>query len=419
MESLTANRRQMLRALGCSGIPWLTTMGDLLAIQEERKRQPARHLILLWLEGAPSQLETFDPHAGSAIAYGSTDVATSAAGIRIGSGLARTAEVMHEITLVRSMMSREGDHERAVYHMKTGYRPNPSLIHPSIGAIICHELPRSPVEIPTHISILPNRWAAKGGFLGGGLDAFQLGDPANPLPDMRAPVAADREARRLAGLSVVEEAFAHGRDGLETKTVYRGTLDRARRMMTSDQLKAFDVREEPASVRAAYGNSPFGRGCLAARRLVEAGVQCVEVTLDGWDTHANNHELQAARIQLLDPALATLIKDLRERGLLDQTVVLCGGEFGRTPKLNAVQGRDHWPQGFSMAVAGGGFRRGYAHGETDPAGVSKEPASPVHVQDLHATIQTALGIDPTTEIMTPVQRPMAWSDGRVIRELLI
>ncbi len=413
MESLNGLRLSRRHLLS-----WLTVLGDTLAVRAETSRQPAQHLILLWLEGAPSQLETFDPHPGSPIAYGSTDMATSAAGVRIGSGLVHTAEVMGEVTLIRSMVSREGDHERAVYNMKTGYRPNPALIHPAIGAIFCHEFPRSPVEIPTHISILPNRWAARGGFLGGGFDAFQLGDPQLPLPDMRGPVSGEREARRLAGLSVLEDTFSRGRGELDAKTLHRVNLERARRMMSSEQLLAFDVTEEPAAVRAAYGDSSFGRSCLAARRLVEAGVPCVEVTLDGWDTHVNNHELQAARIQLLDPALAALLRDLRERELLDRTVVLCGGEFGRTPKLNAVEGRDHWPHGFSVALAGGAFRKGHVFGETDPTGAAGQPANPVRVEDLHATLQTALGMDPEFEVMTPVGRPLAWSDGRVIRDLL-
>ncbi|RFC48271.1 MAG: Uncharacterized conserved protein, DUF1501 family [Verrucomicrobia bacterium] len=413
MESLIGPKFSRRRIL-----PGLSVLGDVLALGAEQRLRPARHLILLWLEGAPSQLETFDPHAGRAIAHGSTDIVTSAAGVRIGSGLAQTAEVMHQFTLVRSMVTREGDHERAVFNMKTGYRPNPALLHPAIGAIFCHELPHSPLEIPTHISILPNRWPARGGFLGGGFDAFQLGDPQNPLPDMRASVSGDRESRRMAGLSVIEEAFVRGQTGLEAKTLHRTNLDRARRMMSSEQLRAFNVAEEPAAIRAAYGDTPFGRGCLAARRLVEVGVPCVEVTLDGWDTHVNNHELQAARIQILDPALATLIRDLQQRDLLDRTVVFCGGEFGRTPRLNAVEGRDHWPRGFSIALAGGGFGKGRVHGETDPAGTAPEPASPVRVEDLHATLLTSLGVDPAREVRTPVGRPLQLSEGRVIGELL-
>jgi len=414
------SRRTLLRAFGCSAWPWLTAVGDALALQEDRTRgrQPARHLILLWLGGAPSQLETFDPHPGSLIAFGTTDRPTAAPGIRIASGLERVAERMADIALVRSVVSREGDHERAFYNVKTGYRPNPALVHPSIGAVLCHEFPDAAPEIPTHVSILPNQWPARGGFLGAGFDAFQLGDPDQPLPDVRSAVAASREKTRLEDLAAVEQAFTVARPGVESRLRSGEIRDRARKMMTSAQLAALNVQEEPAAVRADYGDTPFGRGCLAARRLVEAGVQCVEVTLDGWDTHANNHELQAGRVAILDPAFAALLRDLKERDLLARTVVLCGGEFGRTPKLNALEGRDHWPHGFSVALAGGGIRGGVAVGATDPTGESKEPQRPVPVADLHATVMTALGIDPEYEIMTPAERPLARSEGRVIRELL-
>ena len=219
---------------------------------------------------------------------------------------------------------------------------------------------------------------------------------------------------------MVEDSFARGRPaGLDEKsTLHRLTMERALRIMGSEQLKAFEVSEAPASQRAAYGDTPFGRGCLAALRLVEQGVRCVEVTLDGWDTHVNNHEFQRQKLGILDPAFAALIRDLKARGLFESTVVLCGGEFGRTPKLNPLEGRDHWPYGFSVAVAGGGFRGGHVHGSTDPTGESREPANPVNVQDLHATILHSLAIDPEKEIRTPVGRPIALSDGRVVRSLL-
>lgn len=189
-------------------------------------------------------------------------------------------------------------------------------------------------------------------------------------------------------------------------------------MMSSAQLGAFDVSQAPVSQRAAYGDSPFGRGCLAALRLIENGVRCVEVTLGGWDTHVNNHEQQRRRVGVLDPAFAALIRDLKSRKLLDSTLVLCGGEFGRTPKLNPLGGRDHWPYGFSVAMAGGGIRGGQVIGKTDPDGESKTPEQPVSVQDIHATMQIALGINPDKEIITPVGRPIALSDGRAIAGLL-
>lgn len=189
-------------------------------------------------------------------------------------------------------------------------------------------------------------------------------------------------------------------------------------MMTSDQLRAFDVSREPLSLRAEYGHTPFGRGCLAARRLIEVGVRCVEVTLGGWDSHVNNHEVHRKLVQVLDPAFASLLRDLKRRDLLSRTVVLCGGEFGRTPKVNIAGGRDHWPGGFSMALAGGGFRGGLAFGETDPEGV-KGPTRPTNVNDLHATVLTALGLDPSKENTAPATgRPIKLSSGRVIRDLL-
>ena len=173
---------------------------------------------------------------------------------------------------------------------------------------------------------------------------------------------------RVQDLDVVERAFARGRRGRVEATLHRETLARARVMMTSEQLKAFDVSNEPEALRAEYGDTPFGRGCLAARRLIEVGVRCVEVTLDGWDSHVNNHEIHRKRVKELDPAFAALLRDLTRRQLLDRTVVLCCGEFGRTPKVNLTGGRDHWPTGFSLALAGGGIRGGLVIGADRPRG---------------------------------------------------
>ena len=186
---------------------------------------------------------------------------------------------------------------------------------------------------------------------------------------------------------------------------------------TSEQLRAFDITKEPASVRAEYGATPFGRACLAARRLTEVGVRCVEVTLDGWDAHVNNHEIHKNRAAVLDPAFAALIRDLTRRGLLDRTVVLCAGEFGRTPKVNLAGGRDHWPKGYSLAIAGGGIAGGRVVGETDPGGM-KDPTRPTTVADVHATVLSAVGIDPTKENLAPIGRPIKLSEGRRIVDLL-
>lgn len=404
--------------LKLAGLSWLTPVGQLLAAQSERSGEPARSVIFLWLSGGPSQLETFDPHPDKKIAGGTKAIATAVKGIRLAEGFERLAEQMGSVALVRSLVSKEGDHERGTYMLKTGYRPDPTVEHASIGAICCHELPPGKTDIPRHISILTGRWPSRGGFLGGEYDAFQIEDPSGRLPDVTAQVASPRDVARLKDLDVVERAFARGRRRRVEETLHRETISRARTMMDSAQLKAFDVSQEPASVRAEYGDTPFGRGCLAARRLVEVGVRCVEVTLDGWDSHVNNHEVHRSHIKQLDPAFAALLRDLARRNLLDRTVVLCGGEFGRTPKINVAGGRDHWPSGFSYALAGGGIRGGLAVGETDPEG-KKDPVKPIPVEDIHATVLTALGLNPAKENIAPATgRPIKLSPGQRIRELL-
>jgi uncharacterized protein (DUF1501 family) len=414
-ERPTLDRRGFLKL---AGVSWLTPVGHLLAAQAERSRQPAQSIILIWLGGGPSQLETFDPHPDTKIAAGTKAIATAVPGIKLAQGFEQLAGEMGSVALIRSMMSKEGDHERGTYLMKTGYRPDPTVEHPSIGAICCHELPVGRTDIPRHISILAGQWPSRGGFLGGDFDAFQAGDPQGALPDVTAGVPAPRDAARVRDLDVLERAFAKGRRSRVDATLHRETMARARTMMSSEQLKAFDVSHEPASVRAEYGDTPFGRGCLAARRLTEVGVRCVEVTLDGWDSHVNNHATQAARVKTLDPAFAALLRDLKQRKLLERTIVLCYGEFGRTPKMNLTGGRDHWPSGFSLALAGGGLRSGLAIGETDPEGL-KDPTRPATVEDVHATILTAVGLDPAKENVAPAtSRPIKLSQGKPIRELL-
>jgi hypothetical protein len=409
----------VLRLTALGGLSWLTPLAHLLAREADETpgNEPAQSLIFLWLAGGPSQLETFDPHPGKKIAGETKAIATSVRGIQLASGYERIAEQMGDVALVRSMVSKEGDHERGTYMVKTGYRPNPTVVHPSIGAICCHQLPVGEAELPRHIAILPGQWPALGGLLGKQYDAFRTYDPANKVPSIAAKVPDDRFQRRLDDLSVVENAFARGRSRQAQATLHRQTVVGARNMMTSEQVAAFDVGLEPAELRAAYGDTPFGRGCLAARRLIEVGVRCVEVTLDGWDSHANNHEVHRRLSQTLDPALSALLADLRQRDLLQKTIVLCGGEFGRTPQINPAAGRDHWPQGFTMLLAGGRLRGGLALGETDPEG-GREVTRPCQVADLHATVLTALGIDPHHQELAPIGRPIRFSEGEPLAELL-
>jgi len=425
------SRRSILRLAGLSGLSWLTPLATTLARDAESKQTThAKSVIVLWLEGAPSQLETFDPHPGTEIAAGSKARKTNVDGILLGEGFEQTAEQMDSISLIRALTSKEGDHNRAIYNIKTGFRPDPTLVHPAIGSMICHQLNEeadAKVDIPRHVSILPGPSPGRGGYLGDAYDAFKIFDPQNPVPDVKARVEQHRQLKRLDDLRVIDNEFLRGR---QNNRVVQGSLgnhnlDAALQMMSSEQIQAFDVSTVPKAERLQFGDTPFGRGCLAAVRLIETGVRCVEVTLDGWDTHANNHELQAGRIDILDPALASLIKELKKRDLLDSTIVVCGGEFGRTPWVNPVGGRDHWPHGFSIAIAGGGIQGGRVVGASSPnpkrdgnaEGRIKELQNSHPVEDVHATIYDALGIDYEQELDTPVGRPMQICKGKPITEL--
>lgn len=421
------HRRTLLKAAGLSGMGWLTPVAEALsrAGEKDATGKPPRSIIVLWLAGGPSQLETFDPKPGARISAGTKAIDTSVPGIQLATGYEQLAEQMRHVSLVRSITSKEGDHERATYNTKTGFRPDPTLVHPSIGSILCHQQLDN-VEIPRHVSILPGPWPARGGYLGDEFDAFQINDPQGPIPDISRQVSDDRYDRRINDLAIVEHEFARGRlRELDAGKTLQGISTRAAlKMMASEQLKAFDVKEAPENVRDQFGDTAFGRGCLAAARLVEVGVRCVEVTLNGWDTHTNNHENHRENAKILDPAFAALIRYLNERELLDQTTVICGGEFGRTPGINPAGGRDHWPHGFTMALAGGGIAGGRVIGETSPVpdldaeDKTKALRDPHNIADVHATILHSLGIEFKKELPTPIGRPMIISQGKVIQDLL-
>jgi hypothetical protein len=427
------HRRQFLRngAFATGGLlsqGMLTRLAERLSIASESKSSDAvraKSLILLWMQGGPSQLETFDPHPDSKIGGETKAIATSVSGLQIASTLPRTAEIMHRATLIRSMVSKEGDHERATYNMKTGWRPDPTLIHPAIGSVVCHQTEDN-IEIPRHISILSGQWPSRGGYMGSVLDAFKTGDPKDPLPNLKSYTDKKVFESRLDDLqNVVESEFRRGRlrELDKNKTLHQSSTVRATTMMASDQIKAFDIGLEPSQVVDSFGDNSFGRGCLAAIRLIEQGVRCVEVELSGWDTHVENYSLQRGRCAILDAALHSLIQQLEERGLLNQTIVMCGGEFGRTPKINVADGRDHWPTGFSTFLAGGPFRAGHVHGETthelnetgtDPL---KGVRDAVKIEDLHATLLHSFGIDFSKELQTPIGRPLTLSAGSIIKSL--
>ena len=411
------SRRDLMAAAGGLGLSFMMpTLSAKAADKRGKERQ--KSLIVLYMAGGPSQLETFDPHPGSEIGGLAKAIPTQNTELKICDLYPRTAEQIHHLSVIRSMVSKEGDHERGTYLLKTGYRPDPTLKHPSLGAIAAHELPNEDIDIPMHVTLGGGPFPARGGFLGDEFDAFKIFNPGNNIQNMESRVSKERQDRRLKNLSVVSRVFRSGRRSQTENTLHQLTIERALAMMSSKQLKSFKIEEESEATKKAYGDHRFGRGCLVARRLVEEGVRAVEVVLPGWDSHANNHEGHITQANILDPAFSALIKDLADRDLLESTVVLWIGEFGRTPKINALDGRDHWPTGFSCVVGGGGINGGLLIGETDPTGKEKDPKDPIEVHDLYATILHTLGVDYEMEVNTPIGRPMAYSKGQPLERLL-
>lgn len=374
-----------------------------------------------------SQLESWDPHPGTPSSDQLCAIDTTVDGLQISELLPQMAAQMHRTTVIRSMTSEEGDHERGTFFVKTGYRLDPTLTYPALGAIAASQLQDPAIEIPQHICLATDRFWPGGGYLGNEWDAFRVFNPGRSQANLKPNVGDERQTRRLDGLEILNRSFRRGRPTSDRATLHQKTMQDALRMMSSEQLRAFRLDDEPEAVQAAYGDSRFGRGCLVARRLVETGVRAVEVSLNGFDTHAANLEGHRTQLEILDPAFATLLQDLADRDLLDSTIVLCIGEFGRTPRINPADGRDHWPHWFSCVVAGGGFRAGQVVGSTPggipqrsgPRGPRPKPDSPVTVPQLYATILKTMGIPWDEEVMTSVGRPMRFTDGEPLDSLLV
>lgn len=384
-----------------------------LGLQAAELRKQGRAMILLWMSGGPSQFETFDPKPGTENGGPTEAIQTAVSGIRIAKGWEQTAGVMNDIALIRSMTNKEGNHQRATYQLHTGYIPTGSVKHPSLAANIARELAPADVELPAVVSVGLTQGA---GFLGVDYEPFVVGD-AGRLPDnVTAGVPEQRSRRQLGLLSQLEQEFAT-RGGAQPMANHRGIYEKASRMVLSPSTSAFDISSEAESLKRQYGETPFGRGCLLVRRLVEAGVTCVEVRSNGWDTHQDNFRETSRLAGEVDPAMAALIADLKQRGLLETTVVLWIGEFGRTPRITPRTGRDHYPRVFSAAIAGGGIRGGQVIGSSTADGTAIADR-PVTVNDLFTSVCTALHVDPARENISPLGRPMKIVDGgEVIAEL--
>ncbi len=417
MFNQSFDRRDFLRAAAAAGL-WFSGTPLVGRAAEQRGAERGKSLVTFWMSGGASQLETWDPHPGTEIGGPTKAINCSIPGAQIAEGFPLLAEQMHRLSIIRSLVSKEGDHERGAYHLKTGYRPDPTVIHPAIGAIAAKELPSPGVDIPHFVAVGSEPFPARGGYFGDQFDPYRIYEAGQFGANLEPHVEAARHERRLEGLKVVSDSFSKGRSKRLEQTLHQHTIDAALRMMKTDQLKAFSLKDEPAAVKAAYGDTPFGKGCLLARRLLETGVRSIEVAQGGFDTHADNFTGHTLRAGILDPALSTFIRELAERDLLDSTVILVISEFGRSPKINPLQGRDHWPTGFSCLLGGGGIKSGLVIGATDPKGEKTDPTDPIGVADLYATVLHSLGVDYEKEIITPIGRPLKLSDGKKVERLL-
>lgn len=379
---------------------------DILSLQAAELRKQGRAMILLWMAGGPSQLETFDPKPRHENGGPTQAIATSVPGIRIANGWERTAQVMNELAIIRSMTNKEGNHQRATYQMHTGYAPAGSVKHPSFAANVAQQIGDGSLDLPSVVSVGPTQGA---GFLGVEYEPFVVQNPGQLPQNVASPVPHSRINRRLGLFHQLENEFAR-RGAEEAVENQRQLYEKAAGIVMSEQTRAFDISEEPQELRSAYGENQFGRGCLLARRLVETGVSFVEVRSNGWDTHTDHFDRVESLSAEVDPAMAALITDLKQRGLLERTVVVWMGEFGRTPRVSARGGRDHFPRAFNVALAGGGIRGGQVIGSTTADGMAIEDR-PVTAPDLFSSLCRCLNIDPAHENISPLGRPLKIVDG--------
>ena len=427
----TTGRREFLTvgALGMLGL----SLGDLLRMQtvaaESTAGAPfgkAKSILHIFLPGGMAQQESFDPKPYSPLEYrgsfGTTK--TTLPGEAFCETVPEIAKVADKITVMRSMAHGEAAHERGTHNMFTGQRPSPAVVFPSMGSVVSHEL-GARESLPPYVCIpnQPNIYAGTG-YLGSSFGAFSLGsDPAAggfKVRDLSLPSGVDeaRFARRRKALDAVNAHFAAAEqsDAIDAMDSF---YQRAYGMISSPEAReAFNIEAEPAKLRDEYGRNQAGQRLLMGRRLVEAGVRVVTLTYGGWDMHRDIVAGMKNQMPPLDKAFATLISDLDQRGLLDETIVMLSSEFGRTPKINGDNGRDHWPRVFSVVMAGGGFSRGLIHGASN-ATASEPERDAVGPADLFATVYHLLGVDVEKKLMAPGDRPTPIvRDGKIQTALL-
>ncbi|HWB08101.1 MAG TPA: DUF1501 domain-containing protein [Pirellulales bacterium] len=405
-------RRHFLKAISAAGaaagaLGWT----DELSLRADELRQQGTACIVLWMQGGPSQFETFDPKPGHANGGETKAIATSLTGVQFSEHLPRLAGIADRLAVVRSMTTREGEHQRATYLMHTAYLPMASVKYPAMGSVAARELSRPDCELPSFVRIGAGPLGSTGGgFLGTQYDPFVL-QAAGRLPENARPASGmDRFDRRLGLLARLDDARQSTVPAAALPGDHQKLYQNAARMIKSAQMEAFDLERETESMRAAYGTGPFASACLLARRLVESGVTFVEAVLGNWDTHQDNFSRTPSLCGQLDQPFAALVTDLADRGMLDKTLVVWMGEFGRTPRINPRGGRDHFPRAFSAVLAGGGIRGGQVLGATEEGGESVKDR-PVTEKDLFQTVYQSLGINSRKEYMSPIGRPIKPVDG--------
>ena len=415
-------------AFGVSYSGWLPKLAQAAEAAEAGVKQKA--IILLWMAGGPTQTDTFDLKVGHPNGGPSKAIETAVPGIQISEHLPGVAKQMKDLAIIRSLTTAEGDHDRATRLMLTGHRPGQEGVnYPSLGSLIAKELGDETNDLPHYVSVSPFRLGDAGGpgFLGPNYAPLVVsGDSNDPearanltIENLKPPAGVSKESmeRRFEISKFLQNDFATRAKSASTKA-HQSNFDRAMRMIATNAKGAFKLDEEPAALRDKYGRSRFGQGCLLARRLVERGVAFVEVTLEGWDTHSDNFNAVKRLSDTLDPAWSTLMTDLRERGLLESTLIVWMGEFGRTPKINGTTGRDHFPLAWSTVLGGGGIKGGQVVGDTGKAG-TEVVDRPVKIADFYATLCAGIGISPEHENISPEGRPIPLVDrgGKVIEEI--
>ena len=408
------------------------SLGDFLQMKAQGAQKfyksvegPAKNVIHIYLPGGMAHQESWDPKPYAPLEYRGPfgSVKTKIPGIHFSENFQESAKIADKLTICRSMTHGEAAHERGTHNMFTGYKPSPAIKFPSFGSVVSHEL-GSRKNLPPYVCIptVPNEFAGSG-YLSSSFGPFSVGsDPAKKefeVRDLSLPkdISDHRFADRKNLLKMVDSHFRskENSDGLDAMDKF---YKDAYSLINSKEAKeAFDLSKENQKVKERYGKNEAGLRMLLARRLVESGVRFVSLTYGGWDHHQNIETGFSKQAPQLDKAFATLISDLDERGMLDSTLVILSSEFGRTPKINKDNGRDHYPRVFSVALAGGGITRGNIYGSSDAFATAPED-NPLSVEDLASTIYDRIGIVADKELMAPGGRPMEIVDGgKVIKEI--